>query len=403
MTIDTSNASKEFKTALTGFASLLGSSVISALGFVIIASNRFVEIESATAVFIILFVQWQTLGLTIAKTGIEQVVFAVVTENEAAYLNPAKYVFSKAVPLSAIFSVAVFFVFTHWAAFVAFCTIILDTYSLIITADLNARKKFSITSLSNLLNYPLFFVLLFSINFYGNLSINVTLSIFLLSSVMRFVWLKCNQIVPLHMTEVCCNVNFSMGIQQGLNYLMFRADQVVLAVLGVTVQLKNDIAMYVFLAKFPELLSGILVIAGTVLFPRYYIKYPFDQKMIFSWLRNKISVILVYISMLALALYMYTYLWSGRMFPFYLMIPFVVHSLCIIVANNITYSSLRQGYLRRLLSNLAISLVAGLSLTLLACLKFTIIYLAWIVPLQLMVFIALTFSLKWGRQVGLHV
>lgn len=392
----------DLKRIIVGFVSLMGSSVISAIGFIIIASNRWVSFDQASAVSLILFVQWQTLGLTIAKTGIEQVVFALVSENDKVYLDPAKYVLKKALPLAGIFSLVVHFVFSPWAACVAFLTILLDTWSLIIMADLNARQRYKTTALSNLFNYPLFFITIFLVNHFGRLNTAVTLSVFLAASCLRWIWLKSNQFRQTDFNEVACTANIQMGMQQALNYLLFRADQIILAVLGLNLQFNNSVGMYVFLAKFPELVSGVMVVAGTVLFPKVYIKYPLDRTALLGNFKKNAIFVLGYISVIVLSVYIYINLWNGQNIPFYLALPFCIHSSCIILANNITYSSLRQGYLGRLLLNLSVAVLIGLLLAFLVYYDFSVRTLSWIVPIQLIIFISVTFVLKSGRSRELY-
>jgi len=392
----------ELKRACVGFISLLGSSVISAIGFIIIASNRWVAFDPAAAVSLILFVQWQTLGLTIAKTGMEQVVFALVTEDDGAYLDPARYVFRKAAPLAGIFSLAVLFVFSPWAACVAFCTILLDTWSLIIMADLNARQRFKTTALSNLFNYPLFFIVIFALNHASRLDTNVTLAVFLASSALRWLWLWSNRTARAGRREVDCTANVRMGTQQALNYLLFRADQIILAVLGLKMQMDSTVGMYVFLAKFPELVSGVMVVAGTVIFPRMYIRYPFDRQALLGAVRAHSGYIAGYTAAVAAALFAYLALWNGQAIPLYLAVPFLVQSLCIVLANNITYSTLRQGYLQRLLVNLTRAVLAGGVIFLFLQHDFSIRTLSWIVPVQLLLFIGLSLTLGWGRRRELY-
>lgn len=392
----------EIRKALVGFVSLLGSSVISAIGFIVIASNRWLAVEAQVAVFLILFVQWQTLGLTIAKTGIEQVVFAMVSKDDAAYLNPLGYVFSKALPLALLFSIVVCFVFSPWAGTVAFGTILLDTWSLIIMADLNARQRFGVTAASNLLNYPLFFAGIFIISRFERLTIPIVLMVFLLASVVRWAFLANNRFVREGMREVVCTASMEMGVQQVLNHLLFRADQIVLAILGLKLQSVNDAGMYIFLAKFPELAAGVMVVAGTVLFPRMYISYPCDIRQLLGSLVKRWPLAAGYVAALALALALYLVLWKGTDISPWLLLPFLLHTLAIILVNNITYSALRQGYLRRLLINLAVAVSVGLAVAVQLHFDFNVFVLAWIVPVQLLVFISLTFALNWGRTRQLY-
>lgn len=393
----------EIKKIMVGFVSLLGSSVISAVGFIIIASNRLISFDSASAVSLILFVQWQTLGLTIAKLGIEQVVFAMVSENNRSFLDPAKFVFRKALPLAAFFSLIVLYIFSLWAACVTFLTILLDTWSLIIVADMNARQRFKTTALSNLFNYPLFFFIIFTVNYLGTLTTTLTLAIFLLTSFLRWLWLWCNKTVRPEMQEVVCTANVQMGLQQTLNYILFRADQILLAVLGLKLQSAANASIYVFLAKFPELVSGVMVVVGTVIFPRVYLKYPFDRQTLVGTIKSFSGFICAYVAVVSLAFFVYLLIWKGGALSFYLTIPFLLHALCVILVNNITYSALRQGYLQKLLTNLSWAVLAGGALFLLLQTRFSISALPWLVPLQLLLFITLSLTLDWGRRRELHV
>jgi len=269
-------------------------------------------------------------------------------------------------------------------------------------ADLNARQRFKTTALSNLFNYPLFFIIIFVLNHFGRLSTPVTLTVFLASSCLRWLWLWCNQTTRPGRREVDCTANAQMGLQQALNYLLFRGDQIVLAVLGLKMQMNGAVGMYVFLAKFPELASGVIGVAGTVLFPRMYIRYPFDRQAFLGTIRGYSGYIAGYVAAVSVAFFAYLCLWKGQAIPFYLAIPFLVHSLCIVMVNNITYSTLRQGYLQRLLVNLTWSVLAGAVIVLFVQHDFSITVLSWIVPVQLLMFTSMSLALSWGRSRELY-
>jgi len=204
------------------------------------------------------------------------------------------------------------------------------------------------------------------------------------------------------MRQVVCTASLEMGVQQALNYLLFRADQIVLAILGLQLQSLNDAGMYIFLAKFPELAAGIMVVAGTVLFPRIYISYPCDIRQLLGALVKHGPLAAGYVAALALSMYVYLLLWKGPDISPWLLLPFLLHTMVIVLVNNITYSALRQGYLRRLLTNLALAVSVGLAVAVQLHFGFNVFALAWIVPVQLLVFITLTFALNWGRTRQLY-
>ena len=204
------------------------------------------------------------------------------------------------------------------------------------------------------------------------------------------------------MNQVVCKVNVEMGIQQSLNYVLFRADQIVLAIMGLKLRTNINLDMYVFMAKFPELLSGVMLIAGAVLFPKIFIRYPFNFQDILNTLRKYSFVIAGYFIVVLLTLCIYTYLWKGENIPGYLLGPFLIHSLSIVLVNNITYSALRQGFLRRLLVNLSFSVLAGLFFSIYLFTNFTIGALSWVVPAQLLLFITMSLVIGWGQSRELY-
>lgn len=77
----------------------------------LLASNRWAILEPTVTVFIILCVQWQALGLTIAKLGVDNVVYAMVSKDETLSFMAGEYVLTRVLPLTMIFSVSVWFVF----------------------------------------------------------------------------------------------------------------------------------------------------------------------------------------------------------------------------------------------------------------------------------------------------
>lgn len=385
-----------------GFVSLLGTGVISAVGFILIASQRWSSFDQHLAAFIILFVQWQLLGFAVSKIGIEHLIFAVVSNNEIKYFAIGKFIRTTVVPVSAVFSVVMGIVFSPWAGFVAFASILLDSYSLIITADLNARGFYKITAISNLINYPLFFIVIFGLNFAKLLNADVALAAFLFSSLLRALWLARRKYIPSRCEEFSSDVNLKMGIQQVFNFLLFRMDQIILAVIGLKEHFDESISMYIYMAKFPEILASIIVILGTVTFPKAYIKYPFTMLALLSQFKRYKMFFLGYVVLFVVLIFAYMKFWNGQTSPSFLALPFLLNALLIIFANNIMYSMLRQGYLHKLVVNLALAVMMGLFFSLVFIGGINIYLLSWIVPVQVLIFLLLSFSAKWGKSIELH-
>jgi len=224
----------------------------------------------------------------------------------------------------------------------------------------------------------------------------------LLSSLVRWFWLKRHRFVQPGMQEVFCRANVEMGAQQALNYLLFRADQILLAIVGLKMASLENAGMYVFLAKFQELASGVMLVAGSVIFPKIYIKSPFDHRAILDELKRHTVYVFGYIAVITLSMYCYVNFWKGHPIPFTLALPFLIQTMCIILVNNITYSVLRHGYLRRLLTNLSFSVLVGLLISTAMQFNFSALTLSWIVPVQVLTFVTLSFALKWGETRELY-
>jgi hypothetical protein len=133
-----------------------------------------------------------------------------------------------------------------------------------------------------------------------------------------------------------------------------------------------------------------------------YIRYPFDRQALLGAIRGYSGYLAGYAAAVTAALFAYLFLWNGQAIPLYLAVPFLVHSLCIVLVNNITYSTLRQGYLQRLLVNLTWAVLAGVVIFLFMQHDFSVRTLSWIVPVQLLLFICMSLTLSWGRNRDLY-
>lgn len=393
--------------ALLGFLGLLSSGFFSAIGFMIIASNRWSILEPSTTVFLILYVQWQTLGLTISKIGIENVVFAAVSKDESIFFSSQRYILQRVFPLAVLFSTVVYFVFSPFAALVTFFTLLVDIHSIIKMADLNARRYYLLTSIANLLNYPLFFLIMFVSLVFFDLKVNGILIIFLVCSLARWLWLIKMDIARNNMKKVFCVVGAAMGTQQVLNYLLFRLDQIVL---GTTVFSTffvspdpDFIHKFVYMAKFPELISGVIVIAGTVLFPKFFICHPINLNFLCEqFKRHSVMIFCFFISIISFSV-MYINIWVGDRINWLFAAPFLVHSVCIFPANVITYSMIRGGFLHGLVRNLAASVIIGSAVVFFLFMTNRTMFLVWVASIQLLLFISFVFVFSWGKKRDLYM
>ncbi len=389
-----------------GFLALMSSGLFAASGFTLLASNRWSILEPTVTVFIILCVQWQTLGLTIAKLGVDNVVYAMVSKDETLSFMAGEYVLTRVLPLTMIFSVSVWFVFSPLAAISIFVTILLDSHSIMRMADLNARRRYALTAIGNLLNYPMFFFVTFVAAAFVNVTSSTIAAIFVLASLARWLWLQSVDIDRHRLKVVSCRVSMGMGVQQALNYLLFRIDQIALGTTFVSLLIfakgPNYLAKYLFMAKFPELVAGVMVIVGTVVFRDIHIQHPVDWLGEHTHLKGYSLAVWGAPGLIVLMSVPYVMLWGGDPIEPLFVIPFLVHAICIFPANLITFSMIRQECLSGLLRNLIASVMMGVMLVAgIAVLKHVTV-LAWVVAIQLVTFIVLSYLLPWGNPRKLY-
>ncbi len=374
---------------------------VCAFCFLLLASSRYSPLQSNSVTWIILFIQWQVLGLTISKLGAEQTVFATVSRNPGVRFDARRHVLKRAFPLALVFALPAMLVFPVWTMPIIVATIAFDTWSLLLIADNNARGNYGVTAAAKLLNYPLFFLLLFVGGIMADWSLHGVLIAFCASSIARWLFLV-SRPAPLGTSLAAVGNNLPMGFQQALNYGLFRLDEVLLAavVIGTAALAGRE---YVFQARFPHMISMLALMVGVVLFPHFYLvcgprglprfgSMPFRAGAI--WITAAAGVAgVVGVN------YLYRLImWDGECaLP---ELPFILHACAILPVNMITYSMLRQGCLRGLLRNLLGGVTVGIIyLSVALSLGYSWPFaLCWLSAVQLYAMIALSLLFNWGKS-----
>lgn len=385
---------------LIGFAQLLGSGVISAAGLTAIASNRFQLLDGSTIVFLLLFIQWQTFSLTVAKGGLEQLVFATVSRDLTLSFDLGYAIRKQIAPMSGLTALVALLAFPPWAAAAIGMCVALDSYSLMVGAEMNARTHFKGPAVANLLNYPAFFALTATLAWTGRASSGLIVVAFVVTSVIRAAWLWLCRRPSSSGRTVVPRVQATIAVQQVGNYGLFRLDQLLLGIVAVRQSLDvstASLAGYLYLAKFPELASGVLNIAGTVLFPVILS----DPRRLRQVLLRPITLIAIGAVMagLAFAGTAYVWLWRG---PSSLTVwdaaPFLVHAAFIFPANALTYALLSRGYLQGILRFIVVGLSIGGLVTLVSAATHSLHAFAWLVPAQILAYMGAVGVLRWGPR-----
>lgn len=383
-----------------GATALLSSGVVSALGLVAILSNRIPLLSSGTAVSLVLFVQWQLMGLTIAKVGIDQVVFACITENPRVRPPVWDYLRSRTIPISLVYGVAMAWVFSPTIAIFCLASIVLDTSSSILTSDLNARERFFDVAVANLLNYPVFFGGVYLFASLGWATQSKLFALFVGSSALRLVWVHHRSRAFRGLPSRPMTPSWSVGLQQALNLALFRADQILLAVtIGGAVLLEtttDEMRHYLYLARYPELVSSVAVTVGPVVLPKLYVSDGRPWREWYRVLADRAPLLAAFIFAVTVPSLIFVRFWAGDGDALS-SVPFLVGALLVLPANVLTYSMLRREQLRSLIHCLVLAVFVGLSVVTFAWAHQSLIHLSLLIPVQLATFV--TAGLRTRRQV----
>jgi len=387
-------------------AKLVGSGVVSALALSVITSNRWHVLDPNVGVTLVLFMQWQILGLTLTKMGIDQMIFAAITHDSAQKPDTRKHMLSRALPVSLIFAVLVVLVFGPWAGAACFASLLFDTKAVLILAELNAREKYTDVMIANMLNYPLFFALVFGLQLWTPVSLPLVFLVFVFTSFARWAWLSIAIRHETPLPERQFEGTVLSGLPPLLNLLLFRVDQVLLgttAIMTLVATVGNDfVRQILFVDRYPEIVSGGLTALTGLLLPRLYLHYPFTIQELIASSAKRWWLIAVYVLIMVLPLALYALLWRGAPLSPILLAAGAVSAILILPTNALTYSMIRQGYLRGLVRNLTIAVLTGL-IVIAAGYAFRVPFgVVVAVPLQLLVFVVTTLVMSWraGRQAG---
>lgn len=290
----------------TGFISeginsfiLLVPGAFTSLLIFLLSSNKLLPHQEEITVFILNLLQIQMLGITIAKYGADQVILSKLTANNHARVN--EFYLKRVLPLALIFSIVVAYL-KGGIYFPYFLFLLpMEVFSVVTAIELSISRKFTKASLVTLLGYPLTLTILFFIGYSQTLSENTVFAIFFISSVLKFI--VCLILRNRGKEEDIVIMSYLLPLQQVGNFLMFRLDQLIIAsgLFGFLFINQLSVNNYLFLAKFPEVTSGIIVALAPIVYKKLGDKEAFSIKNLLS---NKLLLI---ISGLAFLMQILTY------------------------------------------------------------------------------------------------
>jgi hypothetical protein len=389
---------KSKKIIIINIIKLLSGGVLTSIGLIIIASQRWSFLERSESLFFIKYYQWELFGLTVSKLGLDQVNYAFVIENKNEQLDIKYYTIRNSF-LTLLFCLLSYY-FTSLPSIalciVMFFTIVLDLYSILSLSTFNALSKFNIILVSNILNYPLFFIILNILSYFlkdlGSLTISM---IFLISSFIRALYLFFKTEKELHLffkKKIFIQYNL-LGFQQILNYILFKTDQILISLLNGNnnlLSISNEVQTYIlFYARIPEIYSSVSTGLSTLYIEKY------SNFVLYKKKYNKNIIIIsicIFIILGIASFYIYSKLLDTNIFYEDHILYWIAYSLqllLIIPANVLTFSLIRKN----LFKHLNMALIISISLTTLIVIFSVITFnnfekiIKYIVPVQLFVFI----------------
>lgn len=360
---------------------------ITALGLFLFASGRFNPLLHEDQAFFLILMQLQALGITIAKFGLDQVIFSRLGINE--YVALSAFFKKRVIPLVIIYSLLLAIFYTSWNVSLLFSiTLPLEVYGIILITEHNINRRFNRSFVLMLTGYPLVFTCLAAAWFLGIIiHRNSLLFIFLASALIKSVLATYFRVKQTRRDEA--DYSLQIPVQQVTNIWMFRSDQLLIATHLYSAGMGNVLSLtsYLFLAKLPEISGAFLAYLSPILYKRFEnnIVYFSLRRILedwFFWLINA-GIILAF---LVVYLFFDTNQAEDR-WIFYL--PFLFHCLLVLPANMTTYMRFKSVSLGQNNFQSMLAIVAGVLVVIIAIRMESPFLFALSMPVQLLMFIAL--------------
>lgn len=214
-----------------------------------------------------LFIAAQAVVLTIVKLGLDQLAFAQANKAEARRVLVRAAIVRRSLPLAALCCAVLLNSFTAPIALLVCLSALADTVALIRISQVNGSGH-TVTSVAlNLLNYPLFVLLVVSVAAVQPLSELHCAAAFTTSSAVRLLAsFGAERRMLAHLPTVAINASTAgmAGLFQFTSYVLNRGDVVLLTVFGKRLLSDDRLAAYLLLAKFLEMAASAAIALGSV-------------------------------------------------------------------------------------------------------------------------------------------
>ena len=372
-----------------------GAGFLSAVCLSLMLSGRLALISVENAVFLSAFLSTQALGLTLVKCGADQYVYACGSRSPPQFPSYPGLLRFPILPISALYCIGLAVVgVDNWLLIACALSLPLDALGVIRISELSARRKFENCAIATVANNPLFFGLSLAAAYHGALSPKSLLVLYCLTSVMRLVLTSVSREISGVRREVLA-IPVILGVQQILNYALFRLDSAAVATSFVLMKADVDkqtlpFQQLMYLLKFPELVAGISSLIGLYLFIPAVHALEGASELDASQRRRLRLAAGGVIAVIMLCGFGYFLLWKGESELSPYMSSLVLLQACgILPANFVTFVELRRGRIPNLVRWLLCC--AGLGVVILSV-GFTLsspLIILTAVPFQLLLYIIL--------------
>lgn len=270
-------------------------------------------------------------------------------------------------------------------------SILADTFSMICANECCAHGRMRTAAVGHLFRYPLFFVLLLAATFIADVDFAMLCGAFTGTSIVRLLYFEWHR-RRLEAVTVRTPGTARLGLQQVLTYGLYRNDQLAMSIISSTST--DHRLIFVYLARFPELVAAVVVALAPQWFPKLH-----------ATRRASLAGSLWHYGMQAgcgAAIVVGGAIVYRRLSPggytidLSWLLAIIVHSILIAPVHYRMYSLFRSGMEERLLAATALANVCGLALCGLCVVGLSQVQpdLLWIVPMQQVVFLLFSRSIK---------
>lgn len=314
--------------------------------------------------------QWYAIGLTFVRGGLENEVFSLTLKGErVSFVKVVIYLLLPGSSLFLIISLLSQKRFNELTTVLLASCLVFDSLSIYYIARLNALGYFRTTAIANFFNYPVFFILLI-----GFLKLNpivaetvvYTSVFFTFGSLGRFIFLFLSQ-KKLYQTGQFQNQNvvelepkLSLILSQGLNYLIFKGDIIIISTATWQEKLifpdSNEILQYIFMSQFVDIWAGIITSISPIIYKRYI---PTNNG---RFLTFKVINMVIYSLLLITLFIIYTtvfYYQKIHNLSFEYAFSTIFKSFLMLPINLLTYHLVSSAMYNRLIYSLTVSVFFG--------------------------------------------